>query len=124
MDADRTRFQEFPTTSYMAQKLLGIKKQSKTYAVCPDCNKLFKMSDIISSTSSKNQQSGFKCDYVEFPNHSMKIQRKPCKTELLKKIPTVKGYIWRPKMVYTLPCLKIQLITMFRRPGFEELLSK
>ncbi|CAG8843695.1 13962_t:CDS:1, partial [Racocetra persica] len=42
-----------------------------------------------------NQASnGFKCIYKKFQNHPKPSQRKLCGEELLKKILTVKGYIW------------------------------
>ncbi|CAG8747035.1 6321_t:CDS:1, partial [Funneliformis caledonium] len=43
---------------------------------------------------------------------------------LLIKVPVVDGYIWRPKMLYLIPCLKTQISTMYKRPGFEQLLRK
>ena len=65
LDVDHERFKDFPTSSYMMRKLLEIGKQSKTYAVCPNCNKLYNISEISSQRSS----SEFKCNHVEFPNH-------------------------------------------------------
>ena len=101
---------------------MGFVKKSRTYAVCPDCDKLFNPAEIIPVD---NQNSGGrKCDHVEFPDHLMRNQRKPCEIELLKKVPVVKGHIWRPKMIFPLPCLKIQLVTLYQRPGFEDLLRK
>ncbi|CAG8759917.1 8435_t:CDS:2, partial [Funneliformis caledonium] len=43
---------------------------------------------------------------------------------LLIKVLVVDGYIWRPKMLYPIPCLKTQIFTMYKRPGFEQLLRK
>ncbi|CAG8753126.1 1321_t:CDS:2, partial [Funneliformis caledonium] len=40
-DVDSHQFEEFPSTAYMARKLLGIRKKSKTFATCLDCNKLY-----------------------------------------------------------------------------------
>ena len=65
--------------------------------------------------------SGFKCIHVKFPNHLRKSQSG---TEITKQILIVKGYIRKPKMVFPLPSLKAQLITIYRRPGFESLLKK
>src|SRR5688500_2136219 len=115
MDADCTRFKEFLTSSYMMRKLLGIGKQEKTYAVCSSCNKLYKVTEILNDQS----DSGFKCSHVEFSNHPRHSQRQPCGTELTKKVLIVKGHIIRPKMVFPLPSLKTQLISMYQRPGFE-----
>ncbi|CAG8719418.1 17597_t:CDS:2, partial [Funneliformis caledonium] len=45
----------------------------------------------------------------KYLHHPMQSQRKPCRSELLKKFPAIKGHVWHPKMIYTLPSLKIQL---------------
>ena len=98
------------------RKMLEFGKHSKRYAVCPSCNKLYKKSEILLI-------SGFKCNYVEFPNHSRRNLRKPCGTEVTDRDPTTSGFIIKPKMVYPLPSLKAQIIAMYRRPGFESLLK-
>lgn len=116
-DADNERFKNFPTSSYMMRKMLEFGKHSKRYAVCPSCNKLYKESEILST-------SGFKCNHVEFPNHPRRNLRKPCGTEVTDRVPTTSGFIIKPKMVYPLPSLKAQIIAMYRRPGFESLLEK
>ncbi|CAG8729863.1 13442_t:CDS:2, partial [Funneliformis caledonium] len=95
------RFKEFPSTIYMARKLLEVRKKSKSYA------------DL-----------GFKCNYVEFLNYLMQNQCEFCGSELLIKVSVVNGYIWRPKMLYPIPCLKTQIFTMYKRLGFEQLLRK
>src|SRR5256884_5641152 len=115
-DANHERFKNFPTSSYMMRKLLEIGKQSKTYAVCPSCNKLYNISEIRST-------SGFKCNHVEFPNHPKRNLRKSCETEVTKWVCTTSSYIIKPKMVYPLPSLKAQIIEMYRRSGFESLLK-
>src|SRR5437763_13438057 len=68
-DADNERFKNFPTSSYMMRKMLEFGKHSKRYAVCPSCNKLYKESEILST-------SGFKCNHVEFPIHPRRNLRK------------------------------------------------
>ena len=101
----------------MMRKVLEFGKHSKTYAVCPSCNKLYNKSEICST-------SGFKCNHVEFPNHPRRNLRKPCGTEVTDRVPTTSGFIIKPKMVYPLPSLKAQIIAMYQRPGFESLLEK
>ncbi|PKY56713.1 hypothetical protein RhiirA4_428451 [Rhizophagus irregularis] len=112
-DADLQRFDKFPPTAHIARKFLEIKKKSKTYAVCPECNKLYNIANITPSDQSDSEFNGFRCDHVEFPNHTMRNQRESCGTELLKRVPVVNGYIWKPKMIYPLPCLKTQLSIMY-----------
>ncbi|CAG8539277.1 7530_t:CDS:2 [Funneliformis caledonium] len=104
-DINSNQFKEFSLTVYMTRKLLNIKKKSKTYAVCPKCDKLYNIADIMLNNSIYIG-SGFKCTYIKFPNHPMQSHCKSCRAELLEKIPTVKNYAWRPKKIYTLPSLK------------------
>jgi hypothetical protein len=123
-DADTNRFDKFPSTAYMARKLLEIKKKSKNFATCTDCNKLYNIDEIIPNRSTNTNFSGFKCTYVEFPKHPMRRHRNPCGSELLMKVPVNNSYTWRPKMVFPVPCIKTQLTSLYKRPEFEELLRK
>jgi hypothetical protein len=123
-DVDLNRFENFPSTAYMARKVLDIKKRSITFASCTDCNKLYNTDEIIPKDSMNTDFTGFKCTNVEFPNHPIQSRRGPCGSELLTKVPANNRYIWRPKMVFPLPCIKTQLAAMYNRPGFEELLRK
>lgn len=92
--------------------------------MCPECNKLYNVANIIPNDQNDSEFNGFRCDHVEFPNHTMRNQRESCGVELLKRVPIVNGYIWKPKMICPLPCLKTQLSIMYQRPRFEELLKK
>src|SRR5437868_15227426 len=96
--------------------MLEFGKHSKRYAVCPSCNKLYKESEILST-------SEFKCNHVKFPIHPRRNLRKPCGTEVTDRVPTTSGFIIKPKMVYPLSSLKAQIIAMYRRPRFESLLE-
>src|SRR3954454_17059471 len=89
----------------MMKKMLEFGKHSKRYAVCPNCNKLYKESEILST-------SGFKRNHVEFPNHLRRNLRKPCGTEVTDRVPTTSGFIIKPKMVYPLPSLKARCISV------------
>jgi hypothetical protein len=117
-------FEDFPTSAYMARKLLGIGKQEKIYAVCLSCNALYDVAEILPRNQNKQAPTGFKCTHVEFPNHLQRRQRQACRTELTNKILVVNGFIRRPKMTFPIPSLKNQIITMYQRPDFEELLQK
>ncbi|RIA79087.1 hypothetical protein C1645_841558 [Glomus cerebriforme] len=103
-DADPNRFKNFPCTSYLAKKILQIVKIAKKYAVCPECNKLY----IIKKIS-----AGFKCNFIEFPQHPMKNFWEICETELLKNIPVTGGYTTRSRMIFPMPNLKAQIFAIF-----------
>jgi hypothetical protein len=106
---------DFSQTIYKARKILDIKKKSKTFAICTDCNKLYDITKIILENQNDNRFLEFKCTHIEFPKHPMQKYRKPCESELLMKVPVNNGYIWHPKMLYPLSCLKSQLSTMYQR---------
>lgn len=65
-DVDKNRFKELPSSAYMAKKLMGFVKKSRTYAVCPSCNKLFNPTEIVQENSANNENSGAKCGHIEF----------------------------------------------------------
>jgi hypothetical protein len=68
--------------------------------------------------------SGFKCTHVAFPNHPKYNQRQAYGEELIKKVPTVNGFVRRPKMLFPIPSLKKQITMMYQRSGFERSLQK
>jgi hypothetical protein len=119
-DADQRQFENFPTSSYMAKKLLKIIKQKKTYAVCPDCDTLYKVLEILQNGSDIES----KCRYVEFLNHPKHSKRQACEAELTNKVPIVNGFTRKPKMLFPVPFLKTQIISMYQHLGFVELLQK
>jgi len=115
-DADYERFKEFPPSLYIVKKKLQVGK-CLNYAVCPKCNTLYSVAEVIMG-------DGFKCKHVEFPRHPMKSKRKPCEEELTKQVPLVNGYKRCPKLLFPLPSLKMQITSLYRRPDFEEQLQK
>ncbi|CAG8623312.1 15867_t:CDS:2, partial [Racocetra fulgida] len=68
----------------MVRKLLGINMYTKEYDVCPSCDTLYEVSEVINK-----QDKGFECTHVEFPSHPIHSQRKPCGVELTKQVPVV-----------------------------------
>ncbi|PKK56785.1 hypothetical protein RhiirC2_799293 [Rhizophagus irregularis] len=124
-DADSKRFANFPSSSYSAKKLLRIDKATKTYAVCPKCNNLYKIGEILGQNEQVTEASpGLKCSRVEFSKHLMKKYREVCGEELLKNVPVNNSYIKRPRIVFPMPDLKTQIFTMYQRPNFEQNLAK
>ncbi|UZO05868.1 uncharacterized protein OCT59_026206 [Rhizophagus irregularis] len=93
LDTDRTRFENLPTSFYIAKKLLGINKRNRTCAVCPECNTLYKISEILPGNPQNETNTGFQCTHVEFPNHPMRNKRRICGTELTNKVSVVNGFV-------------------------------
>ena len=114
MDADQTRFKDFPTSLNTVSKLMKFGNQSKTYAVCPSCNTLYNTADVVAKEE-------FKCTHIEFP---MKLKEKSCGMELTVQVPLVNGNIRRPKLLFPLPSLKIQINSLYQRPEFKQQLQK
>jgi len=114
MDADQRRFKNFPSSLYTASKLLQIGNKSKTYAVCPSCNALYNTTDVVA-------EEGFKCTHVEFP---MQSKVKSCGMELTVQVPLVNENKRRPKLLFPLPNLKIQINSLYQRPEFKQQLQK
>lgn len=114
-DADQTRFKDFPSSLYTASKLLQFGNQSKTYAVCPSCNTLYNIADVIAAGRS------FKCTHVEFP---MKPKRQSCGMELTVQIPLTSKNMIRPKLIFPLPNLKIQINSLYQRSEFKQQLRE
>lgn len=110
MEVDQRRFKDFPSSLYTASKLLQIGNQSKTYAVCPSCNTLYNIADVVA-------EEEFKCTHVEFP---MKSKRKPCGMELTEQVPLIIESKRRPKLLFPLPNLKIQINGLYQRPEFKQ----
>lgn len=113
-DADQIRFKDFPSSLHTASKLLQLGSQSKTYAVCPNCNTLHNIADVVA-------EEGFKCKHVEFP---MKSKGKSCGEELTEQVPLTIGNKRRPKLLFPLPNLKIQINSLYQRPEFKQQLRK
>ena len=113
-DADQMRFKDFPSSLHTASKLLQLGNQSKTYAACPKCNTLYNIADVVA-------EEEFKCTHVEFP---MKSKGNSCGMELTEQVPLTIGNKRRPKLLFSLPNLKIQINSLYQRPEFKQQLRK
>ncbi|GBB87947.1 hypothetical protein RclHR1_14440006 [Rhizophagus clarus] len=104
MDTDQIRFKDFPFSLHSASNLLQIDNQSKTYAVCPSCNTLYNIADVV-------MKEEFKCTHIEF---SIKSKEKPCETELAEQVPLTIENKRRPKLLFLLLNLKIQINSLYQ----------
>uniref|UniRef100_U9UBL0 Uncharacterized protein n=1 Tax=Rhizophagus irregularis (strain DAOM 181602 / DAOM 197198 / MUCL 43194) TaxID=747089 RepID=U9UBL0_RHIID len=114
MDANQARFKNFPSSLYTATKLLQVGNQSKTYAVCPSCNSLYNIAEVVA-------EEGSKCTHVEF---SMQLKGKPCGMELTMQAPLGNRNKNRPKLLFPLPNLKLQINSLYQRSGIQQQLRK
>ena len=67
-EADLYKFKDFPSTCYMARKILEINKNHKSFTVCSDCNKLYNLKDILPKDQTRFDE--FKCTHIEISESS------------------------------------------------------
>ena len=80
-----------------AHKMLGINKDRFRKCLCPTCSELY----LINKFDMKKGTNG-KCAHIKFPDHPQIWRRKPCGTELLKKVKTSAGTTtYKPRQVYS-----------------------
>ena len=104
----------FLTSLYMLRKSLGLIDRFTQFAACQKCHKLYNKESVMSEDNSTIT----KCSHVKFPNLTTK-RLKQCQTPLGKKISSISIV---PELVYSVSSIQQQLSSMFKRPGFEELL--
>ena len=109
--------ESFPTSLYMLRKSLGLIDRFTQFAACQKCHKLYNKESVMSEDNSTIT----KCSHVEFPNSTTK-RSKQCQTPLGKKISLNNSISIVPELVYSVSSIQQQLSSMFKRPGFEELL--
>jgi hypothetical protein len=114
---DKNKFLSFPTSLYMAKKVLGIRTNIVKYAACNKCHKLYGINEISNKTELTT------CSFINYPNHSIERFRQKCNNPLFKKIDSnnsIKDPIFRPIMTFPLVSIKEQLTLLFGRKDFEE----
>ncbi len=115
-DIDYIRFKKFPSSLYVVKKLLKVGKYMN-YAVYPSCNTLYNMNKVITKDC-------FKCKHIEFPNHPIRKKRKPYEVKLTVQMLIIKDYKRHPKLLFLLPSLKMQIISLFQWSDFEKQFQK
>ena len=109
--------ESFPNSLFMLRKALGLIDRFTQFAACQKCHKLYKKEEVVS----KEHNTIMKCSHVEFPNSAAR-RSKQCQTPLGKKISLNNSISIVPELIYPVSSIQQQLSSMFKRPGFEELL--
>ena len=110
---DENKFSSFPSSLYMAKKMLGIStKIIIKYTACSVCHKLHGIRKISNETDIPT------CSFVNHPNHSIERFRQKCNNPLFKKIDS-NNPIFRPIKTFPLINIKQQLTLFFCRKKFE-----
>src|ERR1044071_4294968 len=109
------KFNNFPSTLYLAKKSLGFNDRFHSFVPCPNCHKLYNKDEVVNFRRNETL-SIMRCNHIEFPNSSSR-RLKPCDIPLSRK-PDYVGII-QPELIFPYAGIREQLATMFRRKGFE-----
>ncbi|GES86822.1 hypothetical protein GLOIN_2v1776801 [Rhizophagus clarus] len=113
---DENKFSSFPSSLYMAKKVLGISITIIKYAACDRCHKLYDIKELLDNTEIPT------CSFVNYPNHRIERFRQQCNNPLLTKIDSNNSSnnpIFCPIMTFPLINIKQQLTLFFNRKNFE-----
>ena len=108
------RFNDFPSTLYLAKKSLNIKDRFHSFVPCTKCHKLYNKDEVVNF----HQNETMKCNHIEFPNSSIRRLR-PYNILLSRK--TDSGLV-QSKLIFPFAWIRVQLSVIFRRQGFETFL--
>ncbi|CAB5216671.1 unnamed protein product [Rhizophagus irregularis] len=112
---DANTYKSFPTSLYMACKILGVCVHIIKYAACEKCCKLYNIAEVSTTTPTQVPIKSH-CTYIDLPNHPMANQRNECMTKLTKTVHTING---EPSLIFPIVSLKHQLQLMYNRKGFK-----
>ncbi|GBB97839.1 hypothetical protein RclHR1_30880001, partial [Rhizophagus clarus] len=110
---DENKFSAFPSSLYVAKKILGISTNIIKYAACNKCHKLHDIKEILNKTKIPT------CNFINYPNHSKERFRQKCNNPLVRKIDSNRDNgnnpIYRPIMTFLLINIRHQLTLFFGR---------
>jgi len=113
---------DFPSSLYMARKLLGLENLFVEYVACTACHKLYARDKVVEHKEN-NLPAVMHCSHEEFPNNPGRPRK--CGVPLSEKIElTCGGTILRPRMVFPYSPIIKQLKRLYARPGWEESMRK
>ena len=90
------------------------------FVCCPSCHALYSMDECVPCSRNCQLLESKKCSFVRFPSHPQPQHRKACGTPLMKKVKTVKGATFQPRLVYCYKSIIESLQEMLKQPGFIE----
>jgi hypothetical protein len=119
---NKSQFNNFPTSLYIAKKRLNIFQPKMQLAVCGGCHKLYNAKNVV-EYKEEGKTAIANCVHEEFPNNSIPSRRNKCNNPLsiLKK--RKGGTIAIPRMLYPKPSIRQQLNMLYQRPSFENMLK-
>ena len=89
----------FPTSLYKAHKFYNIKKDSfEKYVICKKCGSLYNFKDCFETIGSVTHPKV--CIHTRFRHHPHRSRRRPCGSQLIKKVVTKQGIKFYPLKTY------------------------
>ena len=109
----------FPTSLYLARKMLGIDRDNfEHYVVCPSCYHLYRLSECLKEDARGNMQPE-KCSHVSCKKGKYS---KKCNSTLFKRVILKNGKAaYYPLKVYCYRHVTTSLECMLLRDGFEDM---
>src|SRR5581483_6828416 len=74
---NKSQFNNFPTSLYIAKKMLNIFQPKMQLAVCGGCHKLYNVKNIV-EYKEEGKTAIANCVHEEFPNNSIRSRRNKC----------------------------------------------
>ena len=110
-----------PLSIKAAKKYIGTSGDLFTkYASCPLCDSIYPV-DTCKVMQPDKTFASKKCTNVKFPNHPHATQRRPCNTQLLKRVRTPAGTTsLYPRRMFCYQSLVDALGHFMQRPGFVQ----
>ena len=118
---NKSQFENFPKSLYMAKKMLNIIQPKMQLAVCTNCHKLHNVNEII-AYKEEGKVAIMNCLYEEFADNPIINRRNKCNNPLSTLKKNKNEVIAVPRMLYPRPSIRQQLSMLYQRPGFEDML--
>jgi hypothetical protein len=119
---DKSKSENFPSSLYLAKKMLNIFQPKMQLAVCSNCHKLHNVKNIV-EYKEEGKTAIANCQHEEFPNNSVPGRRNKCNNTLSTLKKKKDGIIAVPRMLYPKPSIRQQLSMLYQRPGFEDMMK-
>ena len=119
---DKSQFKDFPTSLYIAKKMLNIFQPKMRLAICSDCHKLHNVKNIV-EYKEEGEVAIMNCSHEEYPNNPIPSRRNKCNNPLSIIKRNRDKTIAIPRMLYPKPSVRQQLSMLYQRPGFENMLK-
>jgi Transposase family tnp2 len=119
---DKFQFKDFPTSLFLAKKMLNIFQPKMQLAVCTKCHKLHSAKDVI-AYKKEGKVAVMNCSHKEFPNIPTSSRNPQCNNPLSTLKRNKGGTIVAPRALYPKPSVRQQLNMLYQRPDFESMLK-